>query len=115
MLYNIVWINVTILFSPCPPLCVFLSVGCIAALSSAGEHIAMEMTSDLFKTLVEQDIAFYDSHKTGELVNRCVCMGMHACMHACVRGCVHACLHVVCVFVYLCCVCLHSTHQSMYV
>ena len=49
----------------------------------------MEMRSDLFKTLVEQDIAFYDSHKTGELVNRCVCMGMHACVHVCVGVCMH--------------------------
>ena len=92
MLYSIVWINVTILFSLCLPLCVFLSVGCIAALSSAGEHIAMEMRSDLFKTLVEQNIAFYDSHKTGELVNRCVCVGMHACMHVCVGVCMHVCM-----------------------
>ena len=69
----------------------------------------MEMRSELFRTLVEQDIAFYDSHKTGELVNRysvcvpvCVCMCAYVCV--CVSVCVCACVRV-CVSVCVC-VCL---------
>ena len=61
----------------------------------------MEMRSELFRTLVEQDIAFYDSHKTGELVNRyCVCVSVRACMRVqvCVRVYMHACVRV-CVYV----------------
>ena len=69
----------------------------------------MEMRSELFRTLVEQDIAFYDSHKTGELVNRysvspcvCACMCEHACVCVCVCVSQCVCMHafvLVCMFV----------------
>ena len=69
----------------------------------------MEMRSELFRTLVEQDIAFYDSHKTGELVNRySVCVSVYVCVHvcACVCACVCVCMRV-CVFVRVR-VCMHA-------
>ena len=71
----------------------------------------MEMRSELFRTLVEQDIAFYDSHKTGELVNRySVCVPVCACVCAYVCVCVSVC---VCVCVSQCvCVCVS---QCVYV
>ncbi len=56
----------------------------------------MEMRSELFRTLVEQDIAFYDSHKTGELVNR-----YSVCVPVCVRMCACVCLSV-CACMLLC-------------
>nr|XP_039260244.1 mitochondrial potassium channel ATP-binding subunit-like [Styela clava] len=43
---------------------------CISLLSNVGERIACEMRKDLFLSLLKQDIAFYDVHKTGELIDR---------------------------------------------
>ncbi|KAG0723901.1 ATP-binding cassette sub-family B member 8, mitochondrial [Chionoecetes opilio] len=42
----------------------------IAFLTRMGERIADDLRRQLFDTLLKQDIAFYDQHKTGELVNR---------------------------------------------
>ena len=42
----------------------------ITLLSSFGERFAARMRIALFKSLISQDIAFFDSHKTGEMVNR---------------------------------------------
>ena len=35
-----------------------------------GERLAVRLRTALFQSLVEQDIAFFDSHKSGELVSR---------------------------------------------
>ena len=37
-----------------------------------GEAIANDLRHQLFVSLLRQDLAFYDEHKTGELVNRFV-------------------------------------------
>lgn len=42
----------------------------IHSLSCVGERIACQLRQDLFSTIIQQDIAFFDSHRTGELVNR---------------------------------------------
>jgi ATP-binding cassette subfamily B (MDR/TAP) protein 8 len=42
----------------------------IALLSVVGERVALDLRNRLFTTLVEQDISFYDTHRTGELVSR---------------------------------------------
>ena len=42
----------------------------ITLLSSFGERFAARMRVSLFKSLVNQDVAFFDAHKTGEIVNR---------------------------------------------
>lgn len=42
----------------------------ISVLSHLGERFAVRLRTALFCSLVQQDIAFFDSHKTGELVNR---------------------------------------------
>ena len=42
----------------------------ISFLSCLGERLAERMRNALFASLIRQDIAFFDSHKTGELVNR---------------------------------------------
>ncbi|XP_076053089.1 mitochondrial potassium channel ATP-binding subunit-like [Oratosquilla oratoria] len=42
----------------------------ITFLTRMGERIASDLRQELFNALVVQDIAFYDKHKTGELVNR---------------------------------------------
>lgn len=42
----------------------------ISLLSAVGERVAARMRKAFFKTIVSQDIAFFDSHKTGEIVNR---------------------------------------------
>ncbi|GAB6023584.1 hypothetical protein CHUAL_008355 [Chamberlinius hualienensis] len=42
----------------------------IAFLSSMGERMACDIRKDLFSAILRQDIAFFDSHRTGELVNR---------------------------------------------
>ena len=62
----------------------------------------MEMRSELFRTLVEQDVAFYDSHKTGELVNRCACVRVCVCVRVHVHAlyiCPVLCVGDVCVLV----------------
>ncbi|XP_063957304.1 mitochondrial potassium channel ATP-binding subunit-like [Lytechinus pictus] len=42
----------------------------IAILSSVGERLASRLRTALFSSLLKQDIAFFDVHHTGELVNR---------------------------------------------
>ncbi|XP_041379810.1 LOW QUALITY PROTEIN: mitochondrial potassium channel ATP-binding subunit-like [Gigantopelta aegis] len=42
----------------------------ITLLSVVGENCAIRMRTRLFQCLLEQDISFFDKHKTGELVNR---------------------------------------------
>ena len=42
----------------------------ITALTVMGERLSKRLRSQLFKALIEQDIAFFDCHKTSELVSR---------------------------------------------
>ncbi|XP_026461655.1 ATP-binding cassette sub-family B member 8, mitochondrial-like [Ctenocephalides felis] len=42
----------------------------IYLLSGIGEKLATSIRHDLFKSLLKQDIEFFDKHRTGELVNR---------------------------------------------
>ena len=42
----------------------------IAVLSVVGERLACRLRTSLFQSLLQQDIAFFDEHKTGELVSR---------------------------------------------
>lgn len=42
----------------------------IYLLSVVGERLALRLRTHLFRCLIEQDISFFDDHKTGELVNR---------------------------------------------
>ena len=35
-----------------------------------GERLALKMREDLFASILRQDIAFYDSHKSGEIMSR---------------------------------------------
>lgn len=42
----------------------------ISVLSCLGERLAERMRTALFSALIRQDIAFFDGHKTGELINR---------------------------------------------
>ncbi len=44
----------------------------ITLLSASGERVAARMRKQLFQSIVSQDIAFFDGHKTGEIVNRWV-------------------------------------------
>lgn len=64
------------LYNPCKKLVwnyilqSLLTVAYITALSSFGERLATRMRIKLFKSLMEQDTAFFDVHKTGEIINR---------------------------------------------
>ena len=42
----------------------------ISLLSSFGERLAARLRNSLFTSLVKQDVQFFDSHKTGELISR---------------------------------------------
>ncbi|KAL0820159.1 hypothetical protein ABMA28_006093 [Loxostege sticticalis] len=42
----------------------------IHLLSQVGEKVAAQMKQDLFESILHQDMAFFDSERTGELVNR---------------------------------------------
>lgn len=42
----------------------------ISVLSVLGERLATHLRTRLFQSLITQDIAFFDSHRTGELVAR---------------------------------------------
>ena len=42
----------------------------ITLLSSCGERFAARLRTTLFRSLINQDVAFFDAHKTGEIVNR---------------------------------------------
>ncbi|XP_072046624.1 mitochondrial potassium channel ATP-binding subunit-like [Amphiura filiformis] len=44
--------------------------GYISLLSTVGERLAARMREALFASLIRQDIAFFDEHGTGELINR---------------------------------------------
>ena len=48
----------------------FLTFVYITLLSSVGERVAVRMRKQLFENIITQDVAFFDSHKTGEIVNR---------------------------------------------
>lgn len=39
-------------------------------LSNIGEKIAYQMKTDLFSSIIKQDVAFFDQHRTGEIINR---------------------------------------------
>ncbi|KAM9323332.1 mitochondrial potassium channel ATP-binding subunit isoform 2-T2 [Pholidichthys leucotaenia] len=47
-----------------------LTSGYIILLSRVGERVAADMRKTLFASLLRQDVAFFDAHKTGQLVNR---------------------------------------------
>ncbi|XP_030051440.1 mitochondrial potassium channel ATP-binding subunit [Microcaecilia unicolor] len=47
-----------------------LTSGYIVLLSRVGERVAARMRKTLFKSLLRQDVAFFDAKKTGMLVNR---------------------------------------------
>ncbi|KAK9892136.1 hypothetical protein WA026_018335 [Henosepilachna vigintioctopunctata] len=42
----------------------------IHMLSHLGEKMAYNMKTDLFKAILQQDISFFDNHRTGEIINR---------------------------------------------
>lgn len=42
----------------------------ITMLSVSGERIAVRIRQALFRSILQQDMDFFDSHKTGELVSR---------------------------------------------
>ncbi|XP_030765142.1 ATP-binding cassette sub-family B member 8, mitochondrial isoform X2 [Sitophilus oryzae] len=42
----------------------------IFMLSNLGEKVAYHMKADLFKSVLQQDIAFFDAQRTGEIINR---------------------------------------------
>ena len=42
----------------------------ISALSVVGEHLASRLRASLFNALLQQDMTFFDEHKTGELISR---------------------------------------------
>ncbi|CAL1270222.1 unnamed protein product [Larinioides sclopetarius] len=42
----------------------------ISILSVSGERVACNMRKELFASVIEQDIAFFDAHKTGEISSR---------------------------------------------
>ncbi|XP_042894585.1 mitochondrial potassium channel ATP-binding subunit isoform X2 [Parasteatoda tepidariorum] len=44
--------------------------GYISILSVSGERVARNMRRELFSSVIEQDIAFFDAHKTGEISSR---------------------------------------------
>lgn len=39
-------------------------------LSCVGERVAMNLRQDLFKSIIMQDIEFFDKHRSGEIVSR---------------------------------------------
>ncbi|XP_040521371.1 mitochondrial potassium channel ATP-binding subunit isoform X1 [Gallus gallus] len=47
-----------------------LTFGYIALLSRVGEQVAASMRKALFVSLLRQDVAFFDAHRTGQLVAR---------------------------------------------
>jgi len=60
-----------------------LTCGYIALLSSFGERMAARLRCQLFAAVIVQDIAFFDAHKTGEIVNRHATATSFALAHAC--------------------------------
>ncbi|XP_077160782.1 mitochondrial potassium channel ATP-binding subunit isoform X3 [Paroedura picta] len=47
-----------------------LTFGYIVLLSRIGENVANNMRKELFSSLLRQDVAFFDAHRTGQLVHR---------------------------------------------
>jgi ATP-binding cassette subfamily B (MDR/TAP) protein 8 len=48
----------------------FLTFSHISLVSTLGENVASRLKSTLFNAIMRQDISFFDSHKSGELVGR---------------------------------------------
>ncbi|KAG1714419.1 ATP-binding cassette sub-family B member 8, mitochondrial [Nymphon striatum] len=48
----------------------FFTFGFITTLSSVGESLAQQLRSELFSNIIRQDISFFDSHKTHEIMSR---------------------------------------------
>lgn len=42
----------------------------IHSISCVGERVACQVRRDLFLSIVQQDMVFFDKHRTGELVDR---------------------------------------------
>ena len=42
----------------------------ISLLSVVGERLAVRLRTQLFHSLIQRDIAFFDTHRTGELISR---------------------------------------------
>ncbi|ELU02451.1 hypothetical protein CAPTEDRAFT_155008 [Capitella teleta] len=47
-----------------------LSFAYISLLGAIGERVAARLRKQLFQSVITQDVAFFDTHKTGEIVNR---------------------------------------------
>ena len=47
-----------------------LTFSYISLLGAVGERLASRLRKQLFESIITQDIAFFDTHKTGEIVNR---------------------------------------------
>ena len=47
-----------------------LTAAYISMLSAIGERVAARLRCKLFESIIHQDIEFFDSHKTGELISR---------------------------------------------
>lgn len=47
-------------------------------LSNIGEKMAYQMKADLFSSILKQDIAFFDQHRTGEVINRSSIVAIHS-------------------------------------
>eukprot|EP00095_Tigriopus_kingsejongensis_P004287 maker-scaffold722_size106786-snap-gene-0.22 protein:Tk04287 transcript:maker-scaffold722_size106786-snap-gene-0.22-mRNA-1 annotation:"atp-binding cassette sub-family b member mitochondrial" len=47
-----------------------MTFGYIYSLSCVGERVACEMRARLFASVIAQDIAFFDNHKSGEIISR---------------------------------------------
>jgi ATP-binding cassette, subfamily B (MDR/TAP), member 8 len=48
----------------------FLTFSHISLVSTLGENVTSRLKSTLFSAIMRQDISFFDSHKSGELVGR---------------------------------------------
>lgn len=48
----------------------FLTFAHIALVSAFGENIAKRLRSKLFAAIIQQDLNFFDNHRSGELVSR---------------------------------------------
>lgn len=42
----------------------------ISLVSAFGENVAKRLRSKLFAAIIQQDLAFFDNHRSGELVSR---------------------------------------------
>lgn len=48
----------------------FLTFAHIALVSAFGENVAKRLRAKLFRAIIQQDISFFDCHRSGELVSR---------------------------------------------